>query len=1155
MKKSRKRRIRPFQKILIANRGEISIRIQRACAELGITSVAIYSHEDYLSLHRVKADEAYQVGADKGPVEAYLDIEGIIKIAKDNDIDAIHPGYGFLSENYNLVNACDREGIKFIGPSVESIKMMGDKAEARALAKKVGVPVIPGTESFVDGVDEAKRIAKQIGYPVLIKSAFGGGGRGVRVCHEEGEIEENYNEAKSEAKTAFGNDSLLIEKFVVDPKHIEVQILADQYGNIIHLFERDCSVQRRYQKVIEIAPSITVSEETRKKLYESAIKIAEGCEYANAGTVEFLVDENENFYFIEMNPRIQVEHTVTEIVTGVDLVKAQIRMAEGYRLKDNEVGLPRKLGLNGYAIQCRITTEDPKNNFIPDIGTINDYRSPGGFGVRLDAASAFVGATITPYFDSMLVKLTTYANSFEEAISKMNRSLNEFRIRGVKTNIPFLLNVINHPVFQNGNCRTTFLEKHREVFDIDEHPENISKIIRFIGDVIVNRKIEKPRKWQEFTPVTPKPPNTGSENVPVPQHRKVFNQNGPEGLVKWILKQRRQLVTDTTFRDAHQSLLATRMRTYDMEKVARETAILGKDIFSFEMWGGATFDVCMRFLHEDPWERLLALREHMPHSMFQMLLRGSNAVGYKNYPDNVVIEFVNKAAHHGIDIFRIFDCFNWIPNMRVSIDKVLETGKVCEAAICYSGDITDPEKKKYTLDYYLKLAAELKSLGVHIIAIKDMAGLCKPYAAEKLISAIKKETGLPVHFHTHATSGNGEATVLKAVEAGADIVDLCFSTISGSTAQPSLNAVVAALRGHKRDTKLNVDDLNAISGYWESVREFYAPFESDMKSSNADVYEYEIPGGQYTNLRAQAKSLGLGDKWEEVKKKYAGVNRLYGDIIKVTPSSKVVGDMALYLTQNDIEADDVVDKSEDLSFPLSSIEMMEGQLGQPPGGFPDQVRDAILKGENYITSRPGDQIDAVDIEKELEKLRKKFDEKIIKKDLISYLLYPKVFEDFYHHKIKYGDVGLIPTKVFYYGMEPGEETVVVLKDGKQFLVKLFGIGEIEHDGNVPILFEVNGHPRPVRVKDLSVKTDEIMHEKADSDIPGEIGSPLAGKIMKLFVTENEDVEVDQTLFVIEAMKMQTNIKSNVKGKVKSIPLKEGENVDAGDLIIKIEENS
>ncbi|MGI9535398.1 MAG: pyruvate carboxylase, partial [Thermodesulfobacteriota bacterium] len=770
MKKTKKRRIRPFQKILIANRGEISIRIQRACAELGITSVAIYSHEDYLSLHRVKADEAYQVGANKGPVEAYLDIEGIIEVAIANGIDAIHPGYGFLSENYHFAEACNREGIKFIGPSVESIKMMGDKAEARTIAKKVEVPVIPGTENFIESFEEAKRVAKEIGYPILIKSAFGGGGRGVRVCHEEKSIEENFNEAKSEAGTAFGNDSLLIEKFVVDPKHIEVQILADQYGKITHLFERDCSVQRRYQKVIEIAPSLTVSNKTRKKLYDCAIKIAKGCSYSNAGTVEFLVEENENFYFIEMNPRIQVEHTVTEIVTGVDLVKAQIRIAEGYGLKDEEVGLPGKLSLNGYALQCRITTEDPKNNFTPDIGTINDYRSPGGSGVRLDAASAFVGGAITPYYDSMLVKLTTYANSFEETISKMNRALNEFRIRGVKTNIPFLLNVINHPVFISGQCRTTFLEKNKEIFNIEENPENISKIIRFIGDVIVNRKIEKPRKWHEFAPATPKPPQPDTTSVPVPRHRKVFNQNGPDGLVKWVLKQRKPLVTDTTFRDAHQSLLATRMRTFDMAKVASETSILGKDIFSYEMWGGATFDVCMRFLHEDPWERLLVLRKHMPHSMFQMLLRGSNAVGYTNYPDNVVVEFIKKAATHGIDIFRIFDCFNWIPNMRVSIETVLETGKVCEAAICYSGDITDPEKEKYSLDYYLKLANDLKELGVHIIAIKDMAGLCKPYAAEKLISAVKKETGLPIHFHTHATSGNGEATILKAVEAGVDIV-------------------------------------------------------------------------------------------------------------------------------------------------------------------------------------------------------------------------------------------------------------------------------------------------------------------------------------------------------------------------------------------------
>jgi len=1152
MKSDKTRRIRPFQKILIANRGEISIRIQRACSELGITSVAIYSEEDYLSLHRVKADESYLVGKNKGPVEAYLDIEGIINIARANNVDAIHPGYGFLSENANFVKACDEAGIVFIGPSADPITLMGDKAEARRIAQKVNVPVIPGTEEFVKTVKEAKKYAKIIKYPVLVKAAFGGGGRGVRVVFNEKELEENFNEAKSEAKTAFGNDALFIEKYVLNPKHIEVQIIADKYGNTIHLFERDCSVQRRYQKVIEFAPSLTISDNTKKKLYADAIKIAEECKYINAGTVEFLVDEDEQYYFIEMNPRIQVEHTVTELVTGVDIVRAQIRIAEGYKLTDKAVGIPKKPKLNGFAIQCRITTEDPKNNFTPDIGTINDYRSPGGLGVRLDAASAFVGAAITPYYDSMLVKLMTFGSDFESTLGKMIRALNEFRIRGVKNNIPFLINVLSHPVFVSGKCRTTFLDEYSEVFNIEERADNISKILDFIGDVIVNRKYEKPVKWKKLPPQKPVIPSVDTSYIPMPEHRDVFLKKGAEGLSKWILQQNRQLVTDTTFRDAHQSLLATRMRTYDIANIASETAVIGKDVFSYEMWGGATFDVSMRFLHEDPWHRLTKLRQKMPNSMFQMLLRGSNAVGYKNYPDNVVVEFINKAAIFGIDIFRVFDCFNWIPNMKLSIETVIETGKVCESAICYSGDITDPSKGKYTLQYYIDLAGELRDLGSHVIAIKDMAGLCKPYAAGELITEIKKETGLPVHFHTHATSGNGEATILKAVEAGADIVDLAISSMSGTTAQPSLNAIAAALKGHKRDTTLDVEKLNRLSAYWESVREYYAPFETDMKTSNADVYDYEIPGGQYTNLRAQAQSLGLGEQWEDVKKKYSEVNQLFGDIIKVTPSSKVVGDMALYLTQNGIKTNEVVSKSEELSFPVSTIDLMKGQLGQPLGGFPPDVRDAVLKGEKYITKRPGDDIKDVNIEKELENIRDKYDEKLVLKDVISHLLYPAVFEEFYKHQEVYGDISVIPTELFYYGMEPGDEIKIVTEDEKQYLVKLFGIGEIEHDGRVPMLFEVNGHPRPTRIKDLSAKTDEVVHDKADPEVPGEIGSPLAGKIMKLFIIEGDKVKKDETLFVIEAMKMQTNIKSNYNGTVEKIPLVEGENVSAGDLVVKLD---
>ncbi len=1151
----KRKKITPIKRLLVANRGEIAIRVFRACTELGITSIAIYSEEDYFSLHRIKADEAYLVGKDKGPVEAYLDIDGIIKLAKEKEVDAIHPGYGFLAENDEFAKACEEEGIIFVGPSAEAIRLMGQKTEARNIAIKQGVPVIPGTENPITSLQDCLHFAHTFGYPILLKSAYGGGGRGVRVCYDEESLKQNFEEAKSEALTAFGNDALLVEKYLEGPKHIEVQILGDRYGNIIHLFERDCSVQRRYQKVVEMAPAFTVSREIKEKLYEDAVRISKAVGYYSAGTVEFLLDREGNYFFIEMNTRIQVEHTVTEQVTGVDLVCAQIRIAEGYRLTDREVlGIPiKKLRVNGYAIQGRVTTEDPKNNFRPDIGRIAAYRSPGGFGIRLDAASAYTGAAITPYYDSMLVKLTTWAPEFDQCVKKMLRALAEFRIVGVKTNIPFLLNLVSHPIFREGKCTTTFLEEHKEVFDIREHLDSTFKLLNFIGDVSINRALPKPEEWKTKPPYEPKVPQIDNGPVPIPEHVKVFKKKGPEGLVKWILNQKKVLITDTTFRDAHQSLLATRMRTYDMLKVAKATAHIEKDIFSFEMWGGATFDVCMRFLYECPWERMQELREHMPHSMFQMLLRGSNAVGYKNYPDNVVKEFIKHAAENGIDIFRIFDCFNWVPNMKISIETALETGKVVEAAICYTGDITDPNRKKYNLKYYVDLAKELASLGVHIIAIKDMAGLCKPYAAEMLVKAIKEETGLPLHFHTHATSGNGEATILSAVEAGADIVDLSISALSSLTAQPSLNAIIAALKGHRRDPQIDVSKLNELSSYWEAARKYYAPFETDMRACNADVYEYEIPGGQYTNLRSQAQSLGLGDRWEEIKRMYAEVNKLFGDIIKVTPSSKVVGDMALFMVQNNLTPEDVLTRGEEIAFPQSVVEMMRGELGQPPGGFPKRIQEVVLKGEKPITVRPGELIPEVDMDKEFENLKEKFGDGITKKDLLSYLLYPNVFSDYYKHRQQFGKVSLVPTKTFFFGMEPGEEIEIINQKGKSYHVKFFGVGEREEGGIIPLLFEVNGHPRPVRVKDQSVVSEEKTREKADPDNPLHIASPLAGKIVRLFVKVGDVVEVDQPLFVIEAMKMQTNVKSTRKAKVLEILLKEGENVEAGDLVLKLED--
>ncbi|MCH7926456.1 MAG: pyruvate carboxylase [Candidatus Dadabacteria bacterium] len=1148
---SKKTVIKKFNKILVANRGEISIRIFRACSELLINTLAIYSEEDSLSLHRNKADEAYLIGKNKGPVEAYLDIDGIIELAKDKNVDAIHPGYGFLSENAGFARACEDAGISFIGPCPESIAMMGDKVEGRKIARKAGVPVVPGTESFVKTQKQALEFIKSCGYPVMVKAAMGGGGRGIRICRDKKSLIENFKQSKSEAKAAFGDDSVLLEKYIENPKHIEVQILGDKHGKVIHLFERDCSVQRRFQKVVEIAPSLNLSSELKAKIYHSAVKIAREANYFSAGTIEFLIERN-NYYFIEMNTRIQVEHTVTEMVTGVDLIQAQIRIAEGYKLSDKELFIPKNLKLNGYAMQCRITTEDPTNNFQPDIGRLTAYRSSGGFGVRLDAASAYVGAVITPYYDSMLVKMTTWGNSFEQCILKMDRSLREFRIRGVKTNIPFLLNVIRHEIFKNGKCTTTFLDNNKELFEIKESKDRATKLLRFISDTNINTSITKPEKWKESPPVLPRVPECDKTLKELkPEHREVLDKKGPEALSKWILEQKKLLITDTTFRDAHQSLLATRMRSYDILNIAEATSYLEKDVFSFEMWGGATFDVCMRFLKESPWDRLERIRNKMPNSILQMLLRGSNAVGYKNYPDNVVKEFIDLAAQNGIDLFRIFDCFNWIPNMKVSIEQALKTGKIVEPAICYTGDITDPNKTKYTLDYYINLAKEFASMGVHIIAIKDMAGLCKPFAAELLVKAIKEETGLPVHFHTHATSGNAEATILKAAEAGVDIVDGAISSLSGLTSQPSLNAIVAAMENSPRDTGIDVKGLHKLASYWEDVRELYSPFEGDMKSSNADVYLYEIPGGQYTNLRAQAKSLGLAERWEEVKQMYAEVNMLFGDIIKVTPSSKVVGDLALFLVQNNLSTDDVLEQGNKLSFPQSVLEMLMGQLGQSYGGFPESLVKKVLGGDKPLKVRPGESLKDEDFDKTRSYLKGKFKVEIDSKDIISYLLYPKVFEDYLEHRIEYDDTSVIPTKTFYYGMDPSEEISVVIEEGKTLLIKLFAVGEMESDGRIPILFELNGQSRPVRIKDKSAKVLHVVRQKADQSDENQIGAPLSGKIVKYHVKQGDKVKKEQPLFVIEAMKMQTNIKALKGGVVEKIVISGNNRVEAGDLVLRL----
>lgn len=1144
----------PIRKILVANRGEIAIRIFRACTELGIRTVAIYSEEDSIALHRFKADEAYLVGQGKKPIDAYLDIEGILEIAKRNDVDAIHPGYGFLSENETFARRCEEEGIIFIGPQPDHLHMFGDKVEARKAAIRAGIPVIPGTEEPIDSLQDAALFAKEHEYPVIIKAAAGGGGRGMRIVRNHDELSDALDRARSEAQSAFGSPKVYVEKFVENPKHIEVQIIADSHGNVVHLFERDCSVQRRHQKVVEVAPSVGLDEQLRLDICEAALKLMKSVDYLNAGTVEFLVTPDNKFYFIEVNPRIQVEHTITELVTGIDIVQSQIRIAEGLNLHDKEIGIPQQdqIVTRGYAIQCRVTTEDPENNFFPDTGRLLAYRSAGGFGVRLDAGNAFAGATISPHYDSMLVKVSTWGMSFDQAASKMLRTLKEFRIRGVKTNIPFLENVVQHKRFLNGEYNTNFIDNHPELLIFPKKRDRGTKLLNYIGNVTVNgfegmSKKEKKPNWDN-----PRIPAT-SVDQPYPAGTKqILEQQGAEGLVDWVRQQKKLLITDTTFRDAHQSLFATRVRTYDLAAISEATGKLASDLFSLEMWGGATFDTSMRFLKECPWERLRILRERIPNILFQMLLRGSNAVGYANYPDNVIKEFVKESAEAGIDIFRIFDSLNWIEGMRLAIEAVRETDKIAEATICYTGDILDPTRTKYDLKYYVDLAKELEKAGAHMLAIKDMAGLLKPYAAYKLIKTLKEEIGIPIHLHTHDTSGNGGAMLLKAAEAGVDIVDGALSSMSGLTSQPSLNALVAAVEQSDRATGLNLDQLQILSDYWEDVRKYYAGFESGMKSGNVEIYKYEMPGGQYSNLQQQAKAVGLGDRWEEVKEMYAIVNKMFGDIVKVTPSSKVVGDMALFMVQNNLTEEDVYEKGMRLDFPDSVVQFFQGYLGQPPGGFPEKLQKVIVKNRDVITRRPGELLPPVDFAKVEKELKGKINRIFTPWDVLSYIMYPQVFLDKERHTEEYSDVSVLDTPTFFYGMRPGEEITVEIEKGKTLIVKLMSVGELQSDGTRTVYFELNGQPREIVVRDHSVKSTVQQRLKADGDNPNHIGASMPGKVLKVMVEAGDRVKKGEHLIVTEAMKMETTIQSPQDAVVKEIHVKEGDTIETGDLLIELE---
>jgi len=1141
-----------IKKLMCANRGEIAIRVFRACTELGIRTVAIYSNEDIYSLHRYKADEAYLVGKGLDPVQAYLNIDEIIDIAKRKNVDAIHPGYGFLSESYEFATACDKAGIIFVGPRPETIKIFGDKQISKELARECGAPIIEGSPGNVKNLEEAKQVALNIGYPVLLKAVAGGGGRGIRICNSEKELEENFESAKRESLKAFGKDEILLEKYIHKPKHIEVQLLADKYGNIVHLYERDCSIQRRHQKIIEIAPSLNLPEKTLSNLYKDSIKIGKMSNLSSAATVEFLVDNSGKHYFLEVNPRIQVEHTVTELITGIDLVQAQIHIAAGEALDGKKISITSQDSIlkHGYAIQCRVTTEDPENNFMPDTGTIEAYRIAAGFGVRLDAGNGYVNSKITEHYDSLLVKVCTWATQFENSARKMARALSEFRIRGVKTNIPFLENVINHEKFLKGEVDTTFVDETKSLYQFKKRKDRATKTLKFLANNIVNNPSGVKLTDDITLPPIKIPIIKFGEKIPTGT-KDILNRKGVKGVLDYVRNSKEILFTDTTFRDAHQSLLATRLRTKDMVDIADAYAYHMNNLFSLEMWGGATFDVAFRFLKESPWERLRLLREKIPNILFQMLLRASNAVGYTNYPDNVVKKFIELSAKNGIDVFRIFDCFNWLDQLKIAIEEVKKNEKICEAAICYTGDITDPKKHKYSLKYYVGLAKELGNMGTDILGIKDMAGLCKPYASKLLVKAIKDETGLPIHFHTHNTSGNGEAAVLMAIEAGAEIVDAAISSMSGLTSQPNLNSIMSALESTERQSSIDKEWAQSISDYFERVRRYYFPFESGLKSATAEVYEHEIPGGQYSNLIVQVEAMGLLDRWEEVRKMYKEVNIALGDIIKVTPSSKVVGDLALFLVRNNLSINDLYTKGETLSFPDSVVSFFKGMLGQPVGGFPSDLQEIVLKNEKAIKCRPGELLKPYDFENAKKTLEKEFSKEFSDEELISFALYPQVFKDFVKFTDEFGNPIILDSKSFFYPLRKEEEISTDIEEGKTLTIKYLGVSEPDAKGERRVYFELNGQPRNVAIKDTTLTNIIKSNTKGDISDPKQICATMPGKITKINVKLNDKVKKGDILVITEAMKIETKIAANIDGKVEEILLSEGDKIEAGDLLVKL----
>ena len=1144
-----------MKKLLVANRSEIAVRIFRSASELNLRTVAIYAEEDRFGVHRFKADEAYLVGKGKGPVAAYLDIESIISIAKEKRVDMIHPGYGFLSENADFARACEDAGIVFIGPRPELLESMGDKVAAKKAADAAGVPTLPATPKPVSKPAEALRWGRKIGFPLIIKAAFGGGGRGMRVVQKEEDLKDMLEEAQGEAERAFGNPAVFLERYVGRAKHLEVQVLGDRKGNVVHLHERDCSVQRRYQKVVEVAPSIGLPDEVVNSLCGAGVELANKIGYDNAGTVEFLLDQDTNeWFFIEMNPRIQVEHTVTEQITGIDIVRSQILVAMNHGLHDNKIGIPQQneIPRNGCAIQCRVTTEDPEKGFTPDYGKILSYRSAAGFGVRLDGAMGDTGSIITPFYDSLLVKITASGPNLPQALDRMHRALREMRIRGVKTNIPFLENVINHKDFVAGKATTRMIDVTPSLFKFKARKDRASKLLSYLGEVIVNGNPQVKGRARVSNPLPLIEPEYDPRSDPPRGTRDMLLAQGPVKFSQWLRDQKSLMVTDTTLRDAHQSLFAARMRSFDMLAVADFIARRTSGLFSLEMWGGATFDTCMRFLGESPYERLRTLREKIPNVLFQMLLRGSNAVGYANYPDNVVREFVVHASQAGMDVFRIFDSLNYLPNLKVAMEAVNErTSSLCEAAVCFTGDFTDSSEEKYTLDYYVHLAKELEKMGAHILAIKDMAGLCHPVAASRLVKALRNEVGIPIHFHTHDSSGIASASVLKAAEAGVDVVDLAISSLSGCTSQPNLNSVVHALRNAPRSTGLDVQALNELSIYWEAVRQYYSPFDTPPPFGSAEVFSHQMPGGQYTNLREQATSLGLGKRWPDVVKTYEEVNALLGDVVKVTPSSKSIGDLAIFLITKGVKPEDLVNLPSETGFPQSVIDLVSGNLGQPKGGWPKAVQKVILGKQKPLRGRPGASAPKVDLKKESQSLKKKLGSRYTDDDLFSSLMYPQVYNEFQDFKKKYGDVSVLPTTAYFHGLEPGEEISIRIEEGKTLFIKLLHVGDPDEKGIRSLTFELNGKARTTMVQDKSVKGDSKAREKADPSNSKHVAAPIPAMISSIATSVGKTVAKGDKIAVLEAMKMQTTLYASSDGTVDEILVKVGDSVESKDLIARL----